>query len=326
MKTKLTLLLVLSFALPLLSPAGTVPAHQVPRDAQWLIHLDVEEFRQSGIGSRLIKFLIDSRALEFGDVIPVNFATVVNGLDRISLYGPSLGTDGGRDPMADGVAVLRGSPELIAVLRGVVAAAELEQPDAVTVVEESPRRVLLFHGLVHLGIVSDNMFVISRSHQSLQTFFATLDGEFPNALGSNLLEPLQRESRGFFFAAVAEGINSIQGLPPQANVLKMTEGIALRVGERDSLLNLDVSLRTDLDETAVRVQQVLQGIVALASLAQFEHPELSRVLRSLRIASEGRAVRLDLSYPVDEAIKLFELIAGDANFNVTIDFDPSDTE
>ncbi len=321
MKSKLTLLIVLSFALPLLSSAGTVPAHQVPRDAQWLIHLDVEDLRQSEIGARLIRFLIESRALEFGDVIPVNFATVIDGLDGITLYGRSLEMAGG--PMADGVAVLRGSPELIAVLRGVVAAAELEQPDAVTVVEESPRRVLLFPGPVHLVIISDSVFAISRTHQSLQTFLATLDGDNPNAQGSNLLEPLERGSRGFFFAGVAEGINTIQGLPPQANVLKMTEGIALRVGERDSLLNLDVSLRTDLDETAVRVQQVLQGIVALASLAQFEHPELSRVLRSLRIASEGRAVRLDLSYPVDEAIKLFELLAGDANFNVTIDFDPS---
>lgn len=320
MKTTLTLLLLAACTLQFPAYAGPVPAHQIPGEAQWLIHLDVESFRHSTTGARLIQALVESRTMEFGDTVPVNFATVINGLDGITLFGTSIEMDG-EDPMADGVAILRGSPQLIEVLQGAVAAAELEKPDAVRVIEESPRRVLLFPGCIHASIVSDRVVAISKSNENLQTFFATLDGEHPNAGESNLLETLDAAGEEFFFAAVAEGINTIPSLPPQARVLQMTEGVTVRVGENGPLLNLDISLRTDRDETAVQVRQVLQGVVALASLAQVEYPELQRVLTSIKLASEGRNVRLDLSYPVAEAERWIETIVDNlyVSFDVTVE-------
>jgi hypothetical protein len=51
-----------------------------------------------------------------------------------------------------------------------------------------------------------------------------------------------------------------------------------------------------------RIQQVLQGLVALASLSQ-QDEEITRLAGGTKIASEGTSVQVNLEYPVDKTIQ-----------------------
>jgi len=91
-------------------------------------------------------------------------------------------------------------------------------------------------------------------------------------------------------------------MPAQAQILREATGGRLSVGERDKNVFVNLVFQGKDDMATTRIQQVLQGIVALASLSQNDE-EITRLAGGTKIASEGKNVLVNLEYPVDKTIR-----------------------
>ena len=53
-----------------------------------------------------------------------------------------------------------------------------------------------------------------------------------------------------------------------------------------------------------QMQQVIQGMVALASLSQPDNPDLMQLAQSAKVSTAGNVVSLQVSYPADKAVQM----------------------
>jgi hypothetical protein len=104
---------------------------------------------------------------------------------------------------------------------------------------------------------------------------------------------------------VFDQIKDLEGDEPQSRVARMTDGVRLEVGEVGGRLFFDARLRTKQAKDALQVQQILQGLMALASFVGNE-PEvgmtLGRWIKAVSIESSDRTVTVRFEYDLKTLI------------------------
>ena len=67
---------------------------------------------------------------------------------------------------------------------------------------------------------------------------------------------------------------------------------------------MDLSLKAKASEVVTQMQQVVQGMIALASLSQTDNQDLQQLAQSAKVFAAGNIVSLQLGYPADKAIQM----------------------
>lgn len=163
--------------------------------------------------------------------------------------------------------------------------------------------------------VGSNVFVavrpgrgilVSPKLEEIDDASRVMDGKAPSLEGKAVFSEYPVLPGGFFFVALAEAFAQNAGLPAQAEVLKLAEGGRVALGEEADKLQLSLNLKAQTAEGATQIQQVLQGLLALASLAHVEEPEMIQMqewTRGTLVAVKEKMVSLDLNVPVDAVLK-----------------------
>ena len=146
--------------------------------------------------------------------------------------------------------------------------------------------------------------VLSKSREAVEKAEAVLNGKSANLSTGKAFSGFPETPKAFFFLAIAEGFNEDAPLPPQAKVLKMTEGARLILGENAGSLFLNLALKAKSSEVMTQMQQVIQGTVALASLSQPENPDLMQLAQSVKVSGDDKMVTVGVEFPVEKAIRL----------------------
>jgi len=160
--------------------------------------------------------------------------------------------------------------------------------------------IYLFYDEIYGTILDNRTIVLGKSLSGLRGYLQVRRGNRPSVDVKARFSSYSPAAGQCLVVAFAEGINRAAGLPVQARVLQLTEGMTIQIGENSENALLNVSLTTDSPQTANQVQQVLQGILALLTLTQ-AHPDLDVLVRSLVFSIEDRTVRCDLNYPLELA-------------------------
>jgi hypothetical protein len=153
---------------------------------------------------------------------------------------------------------------------------------------------------VHPG----KLVVLSKSREAVEKAEAVLSGKSANLSTGKAFSGFPETPKAFFFLAIAEGFNEDAALPPQAKVLKMTEGARLVLGENAASLFLNLALKAKSSEVMTQMQQVIQGTVALASLSQQENADLMQLAQSVKVSGDDKMVTVGVEFPVEKAIRL----------------------
>ncbi len=106
--------------------------------------------------------------------------------------------------------------------------------------------------------------------------------------------------------ALAEAFAQNAALPAQAEVLKLAEGGRVALGEEADKLQLSLNLKAQTAEGTTQIQQVLQGLLALVSLAHVEEPEMIQMQEwtcGTLVAVKEKMVSLDLNVSLDAVLK-----------------------
>lgn len=285
--------------------AAAIPANATPfdkavisADAKWVLHLDVDRLRSSQLGRCLIEQVLDPKSAKVRAALQreLGFEVVWDQVHSLTAYGSAFD----RNDPASVLLVQTG----LAVEKGLNAAIAFKGPALrVEKLADHPAPLFRINEESFVGIEKDGCVLVSKSQTAVERARAVLHGRAASLATINPLTQYPESPFRFFFMAAGAGFSEQANLPPRAAILKQADGGRLLVGEQDDHLRLLLNLRAASAEVAQQIQQIAQGLIALAALQGDRHPELKRLTESVKITAAQDAVTVSLQVPVTDVIK-----------------------
>ncbi len=290
----------LTLGLSAVALAGPLQPAHIAADARWVIHLDLEALLATTVGQTLARESLDPHlAKPTADLKRfLDFDFDWRRIRSISVYGAEFGgppqlrgvmlVDTDMDIAAGFEAALRKQAEW-----GRAADGDLQRLDADGYPLYAVKEVL------YVSAQPGAPVVLGQTRRTTLRAREVLVGGAPNLnTAPGFLAFIQGCSPGFLVAA-AEGFRDQIPVPPQAQVLKMTEALRLTLEEADNRLHAHLALNAQSAEVAQQIHHVVQGMLALVALTQAQNEELQTLARGLQVALDGRQINLRLSLPAD---------------------------
>ncbi|MBI1176161.1 hypothetical protein GC207_01840 [bacterium] len=303
MKTSLHFVLAAGLALtPLAVTASPLQRSQVSANAKWLLHLDVDALRKTQLGSNLLKRVVDEAGEDLKEDAHIDLPAILKNTSSVMAYGTDFksGKDG------KGVLIWQGSKEIEQIASGfLVQQAEATKAGSgnVKLVREGAEPVYAFGDDMNIMVRPGGGLVLGRSIDQIDLATKVLEGKASSLQTKDTFKEYSPLPGGFFFLALADGFAKEAQVPAQASVLKLTDGGRLALGETNGKLRLQLSLKAQSKEVTQQIQQVVQGILAVATMTQGDNPDLQNLIRDTKVSVEGQRVSVDLSVPVETALK-----------------------
>ena len=298
----------------MLALAGTVIAsplqrEEVAADAKWVLHCDVDKFRSTPAGESLVKEaadkLLEHQKAIFKDEpsLDIDFSK----LRSVTVYGDYSGSNH--------VVLFKSDLDVGKILESGLALAAKHKGLTSWPFEKAMRDGIVtytFPDHVSIWIRPDKTTIFSKSSDSTELANAVIEGRAANLTSRNTFGDFPAVQKAFFFFGAAEGFNASEELNaeaakdgknnPKAKILKMTESGRAVIGQDGEQVFLNVSLKAKTSEIVTQMQQVMQGMIALASLAQSENEDIQQLAESAKVTTSGNTVNLSLSFPADKAL------------------------
>src|SRR6185369_11632247 len=134
------------------------------------------------------------------------------------------------------------------------------------------------------------LVVLSKSREAVEKAEAVLSGKSANLSTGKAFSGFPETPKAFFFLAIAEGFNEDAALPPQAKVLKMTEGARLVLGENAASLFLNLALKAKSSEVMTQMQQVIRRTVGLTPFRQPANADVMQLAQSVKVSGDDKMV------------------------------------
>ncbi|HVV74086.1 MAG TPA: hypothetical protein VHI52_21710 [Verrucomicrobiae bacterium] len=292
------------------SIGGPLRTADVAADAKWVLHLDVDRMRSTWAGNFVITNIADKLLAQPKAILKqdTGYELDLNKVRSITAYG----NDSSR------VMLLKADLDAERVLDGALAriqkAGQGGSASASKAVEDGRITYRLRDRLV-VTLVRDKVIIASQSAEANQEAANVLSGKSPNLGPSPLFKEFPEPRKGFFFLGLARGFNAdaIGGGSrggdennPKARILRMADGGRIVLGQDDDQLFLNVALKAKESAVVTQMQQVIQGMIALAALAQSDNTNIQQLAESAKVTAKGEVVSLSLSFPADRAVAFLQ--------------------
>lgn len=308
MRTRITTLLACVTLLAGNLIAGGVTPESVSAEAKWLIHLNLDAFRSSNIGSILFENMIKPRIGENISGLRIKTDEVYEGVHAITAYGKSFNKDFNNI----GVLLIRTEPRLRAIIEATLIqqeAAASEETQVKTIQTEPYMIYSVMGDQVFAAILPDEILVASKSLDQLADAVDVVEGR---ARGldeeSGDFSRLNRVGDAFFFLATADGFNESSLIPPQARVLQLADAARLALGETANDLALNLILQARDQTTRTQLQKIIEGLLALASFTELGNTDFGDIVMNTTVTNSGNNVNLAMQYPVDRILQLLDSV------------------
>lgn len=293
---KIAATLILATALAPGLTAGPLQSSHVPENAKWLIHLDVEKLMTTQLGGYVGRTLIDKKlAKPTRDLEQWGIDFDWRDVESLTVFG----SDFTRNPEQSAVLLVQGAFDFAeaieVVLDRIAAYGGDEQP--IEKLQTSPFPIYSAKNEVFGAPYGKGLFLLSKSRAKLELARQVLESKAPSVAKSKRFPNLATANDEFLVAAVADGFQSAAKLPPQIGGLKNAESGQIKACEKADKVCIKLSLNTRDAESATRMQQVLQGLVALATLSQEANRDLATLAEGAKVSGADKTVSLDLEVP-----------------------------
>lgn len=277
--------------------ADPIQPKSIPADAKWVVHLDVENLTQTKLGEFVGNEILDKQLAKPRAQLQQHLGIEVDWRDiqSITVFGKSLKKSADRQA----VLMIRSRHDIPASLDSVVEKFAAQKPNeaALQKSDEDGATVYALKNEAFGSPVGRDLFLVSKSREQLAAARRVLDGKAPNVTNVKSFPALHQPAGGFLVAAINDAFSNGIKLPPQAEGLKNAESGQIVAGEKEDRIFVNLSVNTKEAEAATKLQQVVQGLIALASLAQAENPDIQKLAQGTKVTSEDKTVqvRIDVS-------------------------------
>jgi hypothetical protein len=294
--------------------AGPLDKSMVDREAAWVFHVDVEGAKTTAIGGFVTESIRAdlAKSPDMAEIRALGIDPLTDILG-VTVYGFPGETH-------DGVAVLSTTTVADALKNTIPSAQgvtgfETREENGVTYMTWTahghPAHAALRHGKspdsrhVLFAISADRLnTAVSVMNGSRAALGAAADEKAADVLGASPRE-------GSFIFAAARGLGDCPGMAPQAAAFRDAESLVLDMGETSvdgvKEIYIEASMHMSSPDMAVQVQQMVQGLLAMAVLSTQGQPELAAtagMARSVQVTADNTAVRLTSRHKSEDVISL----------------------
>jgi hypothetical protein len=284
------------------APAAFDPA-TVPADAKWVFHLDLNALRESPVGKELMAIAEKNAVIPNGANIQIDVKKVIATLGSATAYGTTFS----KNPQEiDGTLVLQGTDDLRKIAEGLAAQFSVSNPEFVTELKDLPFSAYSIKGEVTVAFPKEPIILVSRSKPQLLKALDLYRGKGAGR-GPSSLKNLIPKTKTLLVLAATEVPNTDGLFPenaPQARILKMASSASIAIGNDEKLTTASIQLVATDEDMADRLLKIVQGLAAMASLAQSDDKQISDFLRSIKTDRSGKTIVLGLSFPSEGLVAM----------------------
>lgn len=287
----LVILLTLFFLVEL--RASTLQRSIIPEEADWVIHFDVEKLRSTPYGEHLLNteniLGLRKKNAQFEDRYQIDILEDIKG---VTVYG--YGND-----EENTVLCLQGTFDQEYLL-GLLAE------------EESHREIQHNKFIIHtwdsheFGVfVNDNLALLAQDETAIKKALDVIAGKKSNVTSSSLMSYINKITANVFFAAMAKDISKMAERESDVFIFRKAESALFTLTDEKDNINIRLDFIVKTLEDAKNMESVIRGLVSLASMQLEESQrEILLPLEKMTIFTEGKNIRVELSYPAQDLIDI----------------------
>jgi len=296
MKKALAITMAILFGLLLSTAvrAETLKKNIVPADADWIIHLDLEQLLSSRLFNHIIGAdgwdEVEKRNATFEKKFRIN---LLKDIKSVTVYGK------GHDEES-AVACISGRFDKDHLLQ------LLGMDEAHKEIPYADFTMHNWDGEAFGAFVGDDLAVITKSEDILKQALDVISGKAADITRSDAASLISRAPADSFVTAVARNIPDLLGdeQDDHSAILKKAESALLHVAERGDDLFLGAEMSVTSPKDAENIEQMLKGLLALVDMYKDDIPAGIKIPEDIKISRTGNNVLVEMSYPTAEAIKL----------------------
>ena len=306
---KLLLRSVIAVSLPLAAVTKTHAVFDpgvVGADSQWALHLDLNTLRQSLLGKEVVDMAVKAMPQIADGSVQVDLQKLLATVGSITAYGSNFSED---PNLIDGTLIFQGTPDLRKIAEGFVAQATVTTPEKITELKDLPFEAYSVGGQVIVAFPPEPVVLVSKSKAQVMKAREVFRGKAPSLAKNNaspLTALLKNPGRTYLTAASVVPSDKIHLAGPQARILQMANSGSISLGERDTKTFANLQLQASNDEMAEKLMKILQGITAMASLAESSDKHLTEFIQSVAVERQNKTVSLSLSYSSDRLVQMLQ--------------------
>lgn len=299
--------------LPILPLKAAFEPKIVSADAKWVLYVDLASFRDSTIGKEVVAAAtkLQTQAAQQKQIpLQVDIAKLLTTIGSITAYGANYTQDPSK---LDGTLIIQGTADLRKIAEGAIAQATVSSPAEVVQLKDFPLEAYsVGNGEQQLVVAfpKEPIVVLSKSKTQVMKALEVYRGSAPSlakATDSAVRQLLMANGDKHPYLRAACLVPSEQEFPggaPQARVLQMAKSAGVGLGETDTHAFIHLELLASDDEMADKLQKIVQGLAAMASLAESNDKQLAEFLQTMAVKRDGRTVSLDALYQSQRVVQL----------------------
>lgn len=285
--------LAIAAVLGLANLAQAVPfdAKDVSADVKWGAHVDVDALMASSSMKKVHEQIMKEHPDAESALAMVRTLWRFDprtDLHGVTVYGTQLKKD-------TGVAIVRAKVDQKFLLEMVKLAPEYKSStygkfDVHTWLHGKKRENAVFF--------KPDVMVFGGSLDEVKAALDVLDGTKPNFAAKTREHPMEIPP-GTILLAGAHGLSEAD-LPCKSPLLKQTDSALFFVGEHEGNVFVRGGLKVKQDEVAAKIENVVKGALAFASLARIDDAEALKLIDAVKVhKSSDNAVSINAQAPVD---------------------------
>lgn len=285
--------------------ADVLDKSRVPAEARWVAHVDVEALTRSTLFTALRAQ--DGTFDMGGDLAELKAEFGIDpfvDLDSMTVYCADKSPE-------RAVILMTGSEKLDAALTRLQEQPgyRTEKEGAHTLHVWSQDEETWYGWMLRRDATANRVVVMSANRDDVLSGVAVVEGARPSLATQRDGLVLATPAPGsFLFAATTENLTELNDIEATSRVFKLAQTMSIDVGEDRGALFAHAIVDTKSPEDALKIQQVLQGAVALVGLMSDEHgigSHVSSLVGALRFQCSGSRLTADFRYDVKALLEVF---------------------
>lgn len=290
--------------------AGPLTPAWVAEEAELVVHVDLERFRESTLG----RFVLENAEALHIELDELEELRERYGFDPCTDVLSVTGYEASRDG---------GEVEVVVAVTTSAADAALEKlaadPDSGVRrvdLEGLPAFVITEGGGEHYLHVRSadrperRVAVLAQGRETLLEAVKVLEGRAPGlAAGKGLLARPPRP--GSILFAAASDPDEIAGPRAASEILRRADAIVVDLGEAAGAFEVEVAVSAPDEQVAGQIAQIVKGMVALGQIMAGTDPEMTPVgslLGGLGVDAQGSRITVRFAHAAEELVEIIESI------------------
>jgi len=154
------------------------------------------------------------------------------------------------------------------------------------------------------AFANDHLILVSKNDNMIKNVLDVIDGKKNNLTAGKMMPYLKEIPEDAFIKAIVNDVSSIAGNHGQTVILKKTSMVFFIALEKNGNLKLKIKMTTDSADTAKNIEQIANGLIALAKIQHKEKDSRLTLLNAAKITLKGNIVQMELSVPSKELVDI----------------------